>query len=250
MIRWVGRLIALVLLLAPSVIAAGPAAPRFRAVLVAGDGSLEVWDRGIEKLRAGLVAANALVPGHVAQFSARGDRAAEGIGRAELDAVVLAIESLKPAKGEACLVYLTMHGTLDQGLYFQVSDRHLTPAMLDAALTAGCGDAPTFVVASGCYSGGFAAGPMARRNRVILAAARADLPSFGCHTDFDVTVFDGCMLFVLSSAPANVVTLNARLGSCVEAMEMRHRMPQSHPQAWLGSAVPRLVPRLLVPRQG
>ena len=152
--------------------AAGPPQrPKFRAVLVAGDGSLAVWDRGIARLRAGL----------------------------------------------------------------------------DAALEEGCGEAPTFVVASGCYSGGFAAGPMARRNRAVFAAARRDLPSFGCHADFDVTVFDGCMLYALDSAPANTVVLNARLGDCVEAMEQRLRMQASHPQAWLGTGAPRLVPPFRAP---
>jgi hypothetical protein len=242
---------ALVLLLALLIPGLAEAqAPRLRAVLVAGDASLEVWDRGIEKLKAGLVAAEALVPGRVAHFSARGDRSAEGIGRAEIDAVLLAIRSLKPARGEGCLVYLTMHGTAREGLYFQASDRHLTPAMLDAALAEGCGDAPTFVVASGCYTGEFAAGPMAKRNRVVLTAARADLPSFGCGTQFDVTVYDGCMIVALSSAPPNTVTLNARLGGCVEEMERKLKMPDSHPRAWLGPGVFDLVPRFTVPRTG
>jgi len=237
------------LLLGPAAAeAAGPPQrPKFRAVLVAGDGSLAVWDRGIERLKAGLLAADALVPGQVAQFSARRDALPEGVARAELPAVLAAIAGLKPAKGEACLVYLTMHGTPHEGLFFEASQEHLTPAALDAALTEGCGEAPTFVVASGCYSGGFASGPMARRNRVIFAAARRDLPSFGCHADFDVTVFDGCLLYALGSAAANAVALNARLGSCVETMEEELRMPSSHPQAWLGTGVPRLVPSFRAP---
>jgi hypothetical protein len=237
------------LLLCPSApeAAGPPQRPKFRAVLVAGDGSLAVWDRGIARLRAGLDAAGALVPGHVAQFSARRDALPESVARAELPAVLAAIADLKPAKGEACLVYLTMHGTAHEGLFFEASQQHLTPAALDAALEEGCGEAPTFVVASGCYSGGFAAGPMARRNRVVFAAARRDLPSFGCHADFEVTVFDGCMLYALDSAPANTVVLNARLGDCVEAMEQRLRMQASHPQAWLGTGAPRLVPPFRAP---
>jgi hypothetical protein len=241
-------LLLLALLLVPGL--AEAQAPKLRAVLVAGDASLEVWDRGIEAIAAGLSAGGALVPGQVVRFSARKDRLKAGVRRARIEPVLAAIRALKPAPGEGCLVYLTMHGIHHEGLYFAVSDRALTPAALDAALTAGCGDAPTFVVASGCYSGDFAAPPMARANRVVLTAAEADRPSFGCGAQFEVTVFDGCMAAALERAPETAAMLAARAMECVEAFEQRLQAQPSNPQVHIGDRVPALVPRYRVPAGG
>ena len=66
----------------------------------------------------------------------------------------------------------------------------LDPVRLDRALAQGCGEAPTVVVLSGCYSGIFARPPMTRPNRVILTAARIDRPSFGCSIEDQFTEFD------------------------------------------------------------
>ena len=68
-------------------------------------------------------------------------------------------------------MYATSHGVKGEGLYLSSVDEVLTPGELDTALRVGCGEAPTVVVISACYSGQFTQSPMTRPNRVILTAA-------------------------------------------------------------------------------
>ena len=81
-----------------------------------------------------------------------------------------AIATMRPGAGKGCLVFVTAHGERGEGLYLPAGgdDMFLDPARLDRALAQGCGEAPTVVVMSGCYSGIFARPPMTRANRVIL----------------------------------------------------------------------------------
>lgn len=229
--------------------AASLATLRFKAVLVAGDASLPVWDRAVDRVAAGLVAADAASPEAIQRFSAQAERQARGAGAAFRDDVLRAIAGLRPAPDEGCFVLLTMHGAPDRGLRFMPEQRYLTPTALDAALRQGCADAPSFVVASGCFSGGFARGVMARPNRVVLTAARADRASFGCAPRFEVTVFDGCLVAALNAGAPTARALAGRAAACVAAAEARLRVaPSSEPQAHVGAAVPTLVPRFGVPK--
>jgi hypothetical protein len=168
-------------------------APPYRAVLVAGDGSLPVWDNAVEALQD--IMAPSLARGQTKRFSAAQPIIDQGKAQlATREAVVAAISALRPASGEGCLVYVTAHGTQQQGIFLAASRQILSPAMLNQALDSGCGDAPTIVLVSGCYSGIFTEAPMAKPNRVIMTAASADRPSFGCGPGFQYTVYDQCLL--------------------------------------------------------
>ncbi len=221
----------------------GVALPRWHAVLVAGDPSLEVWDRAAERMAAGLRSGGRLAS--IRRFSARRERVAAGAEPALRTPVLEAIAGLRPAPGEACLVFLTMHGVPNRGLVFAAEPSFLTPAQLDAALSRGCGQAPSFVIASGCFTGGFAAAPMARPNRVVLTAARADRSSFGCAPEFELTVFDRCLLDGLDATPPTAAALAKSSADCVAREERRQNMtPPSLPQTAIGQRVPGLVPAL------
>ena len=148
------------------------------------------------------------------------------VGR-RLDApadVYAAIRGLREqGQGEGgCLVYLTGHGTraglsmpLSAASVPAASERRryaaLKPRELDAALRRGCGDAPTIVVASACYSGvylGRFAGLRDAR-RVVLTAAAPDRTSFGCGNDETHTYYDGCFLRSLDELRPAAVTTTA-----------------------------------------
>ena len=221
----------------------GTAQPRWHAVLVAGDASLEVWDRAVERMASGLQGAGRLAS--LRRFSARRENLAAGAEPAIRKPVLAAIAGLRPAPGEACLVFLTMHGAPGRGLAFAAEPGFLTPTQLDAALSQGCGQAPSFIIASGCFTGGFAAQPMARPNRVVLTAARADRSSFGCAPEFALTVFDRCLLDSLDAAPPTAAALAKASAECVAQEEQRQSMtPPSEPQTAIGAAVGGLVPAL------
>jgi Peptidase C13 family len=221
---------------------AGQGAPlTMRAVLVAGDGGLRVFDNGVAGIAAWLRDTGGVEPDQVTRLSA----SAAVIARQQAEPaswhhVMQAIEALKPAPGQACLVFITSHGIKREGVALSYDDSVLSPAALDRALAAGCGDAPTVAIVSACYSGSFAQLPMARANRIVLTAARADRPSFGCGAGEAYTFFDQCLLRGLDHG-SRWREVFAATRSCVEQRESREDEVPSMPQGWFGTAVADLV---------
>ncbi len=226
------RLLAAALLVAACVAPAGAAsagdAPPYTAVLVAGDDSLPVFDNAVDAVVTLLRRTGAATD--VRRLSAA---EAQGAGVASLAGVLRMVRDLRPAQGQACLVYATSHGVSGRGLYLAAGEDVLTPALLDRALDAGCGAAPTVVVVSSCFSGLFSGGAMARPNRIVLTAARADRTSFGCGAGRTYTVYDKCLLDHLGEG-GGWPRLHAALRRCVAAEERRERVEPSLPQAWFG----------------
>lgn len=216
------------------------AAPRWHAVLVAGDASLPVWDNATQRMMA-LLGPQATVR----RFS---DRARGGGAEpADPGGVLRAIAGLRPGPGEGCLVFMTMHGAPGQGLIFAPAGLGLPPALLDRALSEGCGAAPTVAILSGCYTGIYAAAPVARPNRIILTAARSDRPSFGCGAGEVLTVYDECLLQALGSDALGQAALWRKVasvtGACVSRREQALRVQPSEPQASFGEQAGSLAVR-------
>jgi hypothetical protein len=212
------------------------AALRYKAVLIAGDQSAAAFDHATEAVRDRLLAAH-VPPADIQRFTASRAVAARGDARpSRLDSVLAAIDRLHPGPGEGCFVFATSHGAYQEGFVLMPSENFLTPAALDKALAHGCGDAPTMVVISSCFSGSFAKPPMTRPNRIILTAARDDRPSFGCGAGFQYTVHDRCLLQAMDAATVWRAAY-AMIQACVSAREKALGFPPSEPQAWFGDAV-------------
>lgn len=211
-----------------------PVALRWKAVLVAGDGSLPVFDNAARRLQAYLRDGAGVPASDIQRLSSDSVTIArEGVGAASLDRVLGAIEAMAPAPGQGCLVYVTSHGAPSRGLVVSPTGEVLTPGALDHALTAGCGDAPTVAIVSGCYTGTFVRPPVARPNRVVLSAARADRPSFGCGAGYEYTVFDRCLLDAMERGGEWGRVYDAVRG-CVAEEERRGGFPPSEPRAHVG----------------
>lgn len=245
--RFLARPVLLLLLMTVAACAAGyegmsrsfngkEARLRFKTVLIAGDASIAVFDRATAAVRDRLNARGATVD--VVRFTSHPAVAArEGAVMASLDSVLGTIGQLRPGRGQGCLVYATSHGAFEQGLVFAASREFLTPNALDVALRLGCGDAPTVVVISGCFSGTFVEPPMRRPNRIVLTAARADRTSFGCGAEFDYTVYDKCFLRALDEAET-WREAHTMIQGCVARREQEQGFsPPSGPRAWLGPEV-------------
>ena len=200
-----------------SLFAGRPEQGNVRFVLVAGDGSLPVFDDAVVSVGRRMLDRSNSTDTDYLRLSASQDAIAHGIPAATLDNVVEAIGRLHPMRGHSCFVFATSHGTKDTGLVLAGND-YLTPKALDEALTHGCGNAPTAVVISGCYSGAFAKPPMTRANRVILTAASADRTSFGCQAGRSYTVYDKCLLDAFD-AGGTWMTAFGSIRSCVRAEE-------------------------------
>jgi len=222
---------------------AAPPDPHFKAVLIAGDRSARAFDHATEAMQTWLIAHQTAAADIQRLSATRGAIVQRGVRPATLNNVLSAIEHLHPAPGQACFVFATSHGAYDAGLVLAPSRNFLTPDALDEALVQGCGDAPTIAIVSGCFTGGFTRPPMARANRIILTAARADRPSFGCGAGFAYTVYDRCLLSAIDRA-ADWRAAYATIQACVSAREAEMHARPSEPQAWFGLAVRDLpVPR-------
>jgi len=204
----------------------------YKVVLVAGDGSLKVFDNAVTVMRRLLLTRQGFAPDDIRVVSAT----LGGEQKATEQHVMDAVADMRPATGQGCLVFATSHGVHDAGLWLSASQTPLSPLALDLALNTGCGDAPTVVVVSACFSGSFAQPPMARPNRIILTAARPDRTSFGCQAGRRYTVYDQCLLRSLGAA-ADWREVYDKTRSCVGGEELREQVEPSEPQGWFGDEV-------------
>ncbi|WP_308238130.1 C13 family peptidase [Phenylobacterium sp. J367] len=117
----------------------------------------------------------------------------------------------------------------------------LAPGVLGQMVDRTCGQRPTVVVISACFSGVFVpalAGP----NRMVLTAARPDRSSFGCGESDKYPYFDDCFL---QSAPqaTDFAHLGRTVQGCVAAREAKEGMkPPSEPQIYVGPALRPMLP--------
>jgi hypothetical protein len=188
--------------------------------------------------RKGFSAAN------LRQFSVRPERYADTKPqRSEFKPIYESLRELTARARGGCLIYFTSHGA-PQGVV--VGDGVMPPGMLDQLIGATCGDRPTVVVISACFSGVFVPvleGP----NRMILTAARRDRSSFGCGEDDKYPYFDTCLLRELPTA-RDFMTLGPAVQACVARREVETGMrPPSEPQLSVGARLRPILPLLNFP---
>ncbi len=203
-------------------------ADRWHALLVAGDNSSPAFANGIDTLHDRLTA--------LGVSDIRVLLAGDGTRLSSSTNVRNALASLG---GQACLVFVTSHGE-ERGFFLRPDRRIFGPSVLDQALTAGCGAAPTVVVVSACHSGAFINDQTRRPNRIIMTAAAIDRTSFGCGADDDYTYYDQCFLQTLDGAGTwRDLALGTR--ACVQTLERRLGVRQeSRPQLFVGAGVANL----------
>jgi len=221
-------------------LSAEAAASGWQAVLVAGDDAQPVFDNAVDAL-AHWLAERGVPISDIHRLSASRAPRDSTVEPASAERVLQRIASLRAQPG-ACLVFITSHGEREEGIWLADSGEFLRPAALAQALSVGCSAVPTVVILSSCYSGAFTVGAMRAQNRIILSAARADRPSFGCQADRTYTVFDECLLAALPRAPTWRAVYAASLG-CVRARERQLAVLPSQPQASFGAAVRDLAVR-------
>jgi peptidase C13-like protein len=208
---------------------------RWQVVLVAGDTAQPVFDNAVKAVDMWLTG-HGVDPADIHRLAASASPRAPSVEPATLDRVLGRIADLHAEPGDGCFVFITSHGAHGLGVYLSRRDQMLKPAALARALATGCGAVPTVVVVSSCYSGSFARGEMAAPNRIILTAARADRPSFGCAAERTYTDYDACLLGALPHA----TTWRGVFGETRDCVDRRERQEDdlpSHPQASFGAAV-------------
>ena len=247
--RGLALVAALLALLPGGARAASPFAD-WAAIVVAGDyhaahtnNPTETFDNARRDVslafeRKGFTAAN------LRQFSVRPERYADSRPlKAEFKPIYESLRELTARTRGGCLIYFTSHGA-PQGVV--VGEGVMPPGMLDQLIGATCGDRPTVVVISACFSGVFVPvleGP----NRMILTAARRDRSSFGCGEDDKYPYFDTCLLRELPAA-RDFMALGPAVQACVARREVETGMrPPSEPQLSIGVRLRPILPLLNFP---
>ncbi|MFN4184324.1 MAG: C13 family peptidase [Hyphomonas sp.] len=148
--------------------------------------------------------------------------------------VFTAFEKQARSAQAGCLLYFTSHG-VPEGMVLG-GEGLLSPDKLNGLVDQWCGERPTVVVVSACYSGVFIPA-LAAPNRLVMSAARPDRSSFGCGAGMIYPVFDNCVLDSLIDAD-DFVHLASLTRQCVALRERQQRLwPPSEPQARIGADV-------------
>jgi hypothetical protein len=212
---------------------------QWKALLLAGDDSIAAFDHAIEALATLFQQHHIAVVQH---FSANPAKVSATMRLATVAQLRAATPRLQIQPGEGCLIYTTSHGT-GEGLTLArdpASGYRLHPLQLYQVVQAACGAAPTILVLSGCYTGTFLRPALRGPHRLILTAAAADRPSFGCHAEAQYTYYDACFLRAFATAPT-WPALHQAVSRCVATAERRLGARPSAPQAFVGRGM-RMVP--------
>ena len=248
--RW---LAAFALLLAGTVLglggacAAAPADPfaNWAAVVVAGDfhaahtnNPTETFDNARRDVSAELIR-KGFSPANLREFSVRPELYPDTRpGKADLEPIYQSLKALAEHATAGCLIYFSSHGA-PQGV--ELNGQLLPPDLMDQMITNACGQRPTIVIISACFSGVFVPA-LADANRMILTAARPDRSSFGCSESDKYPYFDACMLKVLPTAH-DFVALGPAVQACVAQKEADTGMrPPSEPQFFVGPGLRPILP--------
>jgi hypothetical protein len=244
-----GLLAGLLLVLTTPAFAANSPFQNWAAVVVAGDwhahsgGPSEAFDNARRDVSKELQRIG-FDPANMRQFSVRPERYKDtGALKSEPKVIYDALVELTAKAPAGCLVYFSSHGA-PNGVV--VDQSILPPGLLGAMLDRTCGDRPTVVVISACFSGVFVP-ELASGNRMVVTAARRDRTSFGCGETDKYPYFDDCFLQTIPHAK-DFPSLASQVQGCVSAREAKEGMkPPSEPQVFIGPQLRPILPLYAFP---
>lgn len=213
------------------------------AVVVAGDfhahdgSESEAFDNARRDVSRGLIGIG-FSPANLLQFSVRPERYPdEHLMISDPDLIGDKLGELAARAQGGCLLYFTSHGDPDGVV---MGPNMLSPAGMALLVDQACGDRPTVVIISACFSGVFVQ-PLARPDRMVLTAARSDRSSFGCGSSDRYPYFDACVIQTLPVA-SDFADLGRKVKACVADKEKATGMtPPSDPQMFVGSELNPLI---------
>jgi hypothetical protein len=208
----------------------------WKAALMTGDDSINAFDNARKTLTNEFLHMGVL-PANIKELSMNPHEREHGSMPSSAGNLAGALGELSVGDQDACLIHLTSHGSRE-GFYLRNAPP-ITPQGLNRILDRSCGDRPTVVLISACFSGVFVGPSMQKKNRIILTAARQDRTSFGCSTENQYTYWDSCLIDSLPKAD-NWKSLYGTIQQCVQTKESEGRFKPSLPQAYFGEEVENL----------
>jgi Peptidase C13 family len=215
------------------------------AIVVAGDyrahsgADSEVFDNARRDVVADLQRIG-FAADNIAQFSVRPQRyKAQGdVRSSDANTISNTLWDYSNRTSGGCFAYFTSHGSTDG---IGIGEELLSPKRMNEIVGNACGDSPTVVIVSACFSGVFVP-VLSAPNRLVLTAARPDRTSFGCGEQFKYTYFDDCVLQNFTGA-GDFVALAKDAIACVAAREKKEKIQYpSEPQLSIGEKVTAALP--------
>ncbi|MBT3980425.1 MAG: hypothetical protein HOE90_03680 [Bacteriovoracaceae bacterium] len=136
---------------------------------------------------------------------------------------------------DGCLIHMTSHGAKGKGFLIRGLGI-IPPKFISSVVNSYCGNAPTVILISACYSGQFITSSLAGDNRIILTAAHKNLPSFGCSADEEYTFWDGCIIEEMGKS-VTWADLHSNVKTCISSKEKALGVRPSLPQSYFGKNV-------------
>jgi len=242
--RIVGAVVALMMTALPIAAAAASPFANWAAVVVAGDfhahsgAASEAFDNARRDVSRALVAAG-FDPRHIQQFSVRPNNyPGENLLPSDPGLIDNTLILLANQAKDGCLLYFSSHGAPAGVVVGWEGDQpnFLSPDAMSKMVDQACGERPTVVILSACFSGVFVPA-LKDANRAVFTAARPDRTSFGCGESDRYPYYDDC---ILSSFPkvSDFTALAATTRDCVAAKETATGMrPPSEPQISIGAGL-------------
>ena len=150
------------------------------------------------------------------------------------------IRTLGKRLGEEDLifVYLTTHGSPDHELSVDFNSDQTLPDIDPIELAEILDEAPQqkVVVISACYSGGFIP-ELSDENTLVITAAAADKPSFGCSNEETMTYFGRAFFETAFSLEKSLDDVFEDAKTAVTERELARQYDPSNPQIWEAESV-------------
>ena len=203
----------------------------WRGIFIAGDDSIDNFDNGrmdLTQMFSNLGSLTTVQLSSSKKFISQQNQVYPAVAQN----VATAFKKTTVKSGEGCLIHMTSHGLQGQGFYFSMAGI-LSPETFETLVNSACGQEPTVILVSACYSGQFITEGLKGPNRIILSAARADRPSFGCSADTRYTYWDECLLTEIPKS-SNWPDAYNKVNVCITGKEKALGANPSEPQAYFG----------------
>jgi len=206
---------------------------------VAGDGDESVFGNEIRYLRA-LSAQRLDAEGRMLSLinHPRSIDDAPIASVTNLRAALRAIGERMDRDEDILLLFLTSHGSEDHEFYLNLGELpldQLDPATLREAIDE-AGIRWRVLVVSACYSGGFIEA-LSAPETLVITAARADRPSFGCGVQSEITWFGEAFLTEALNTTSDFVGAFEQARVAIRKRERAEDEQASYPQIKAGEAI-------------
>ncbi len=159
-----------------------------------------------------------------------------------IEAALARLGEVMDPREDLAIVFLTSHGQQNVGMSvvepnrmeYRLQPHHLRTILDDAGLKT------RVVILSACFSGQFIPA-LSDRGTLVLTAASASQPSFGCQPEREWTYFGDALFNTAMKTPGGLMSAFERAKAQILDWETRDKQQPSRPQAYVGPDAARVL---------